>query len=152
MKMLRKTQCKMHRGGANNMIFHRKHKTGREKSFSSPDWTPKNSELPKKSQLFKISSPFFLPISPSETHLHQRHLGAEGQQDFFRLGGVGVVPVFVEPLLERPRHVLQGLALVSHFAAVGTNPVRGRRTVLKSRVTIRVTMKRNKRPSNFGRC
>lgn len=48
---------------------------------------------------------------------------AEGQQDLLGLGGVGVVSVLVEPLLERPRHVLQGLALVSHFAAAGTTPV-----------------------------
>lgn len=56
------------------------------------------------------------------THLDQRHLRAESQQDLLGLGGVGVVPVLVEPLLERPRHVLQGLALVSHFAAAGTTP------------------------------
>lgn len=48
---------------------------------------------------------------------------AEGQQDFLRLGRVGVVSVLVEPLLERPRHVLQGLALVSYFTAAGTTAV-----------------------------
>lgn len=58
-----------------------------------------------------------------QTHLDQGHLRAEGQQDLLGLGGVGVVSVLVEPLLERPRHVLQGLALVSHFAAAGTTPV-----------------------------
>lgn len=31
--------------------------------------------------------------------------------------------MLVEPLLERPRHILQGLALVSHFAAAGSTPV-----------------------------
>ena len=58
--------------------------------------------------------------SRKETHLNQGHLRAEGQQDFLRLGGVGVVSVLVEPLLERPRHILQGLALVSHFTTAGT--------------------------------
>lgn len=53
------------------------------------------------------------------THLDQSHLGAEGQEDFLRLGWVGVVSVLVEPLFEGPRHVLQGLALVSHFASAG---------------------------------
>lgn len=96
-------------------VFVAKHKTGGEKSFSSPDRTEKDSQLQKKNSCFP----------QSETHLHQRHLGAEGQQDFFRLGGVGVVAVLVEPLLQRPRHVLQGLTLVSHFAAVGTNPAGG---------------------------
>lgn len=57
------------------------------------------------------------------THLDQRHLWAESQQNFLCLCGVGVVSVLVEPLLERSRHVLQGLALVSHFTAAGTTPV-----------------------------
>lgn len=57
------------------------------------------------------------------SHLDQSHLRAERQQDFLRLGRVRVVSVLVEPLLERPRHVLQSLALVSHFAAAGTTPV-----------------------------
>lgn len=57
------------------------------------------------------------------THLDQRHLRAKGQQNFLGLGGVGVVPVLVEPLLEWPRHVLQGLALVPHFTAARTTPV-----------------------------
>lgn len=56
------------------------------------------------------------------THLDQGHLRAESQEDFLCLGRVGVVSVLVEPLLEWPRHVLQGLALVSNFAATGTTP------------------------------
>lgn len=57
------------------------------------------------------------------THLDQGHLRAESQEDFLCLGGVGVVSMLVEPLLEWPRHVLQGLTLVSNFATTGTTPV-----------------------------
>ncbi len=63
-----------------------------------------------------------MEVTRKWTHLDQGHLRAEGQQDFLGLGGVGVVSVLVEPLLERPRHVLQGLTLVSHFTAAGTTP------------------------------
>lgn len=56
-------------------------------------------------------------------YLHQRHLRAKRQQDFLRFGGIGVVSMLVEPLLQRPRHVLQGLALVSHFTPAGTTPI-----------------------------
>lgn len=55
-------------------------------------------------------------------YLYQGHLGAEGQQDLLGLGGVGVVTVLVEPLLERPRHVLQRLPLVPHLAAALPSP------------------------------
>lgn len=55
-------------------------------------------------------------------YLHQGHLRAEGQQNLLGLGGVGVVAVLVEPLLERPRHVLQRLPLVPHLAAALPRP------------------------------
>lgn len=55
-------------------------------------------------------------------YLHQGHLGAEGQQDLLGLGGVGIVAVLVEPLLERPRHVLQRLPLVPHLATALPSP------------------------------
>lgn len=55
-------------------------------------------------------------------YLHQGHLGAKGQQDLLGLGGVGVVPVLVEPLLEWPRHVLQRLPLVPHLPAALPRP------------------------------
>lgn len=61
-------------------------------------------------------------------HLHQRHLGAEGQEYLLGLGGVRVVTVLVKPLLEGSRHVLQSLALVPHLAAVlPGSGTRGRR-------------------------
>lgn len=56
------------------------------------------------------------------SYLHQGHLGAEGQQNLLGLGGVGVVAVLVEPLLERPRHVLQRLPLVPHLPAALPRP------------------------------
>lgn len=65
-------------------------------------------------------------ITRKWSHLNQRHLGAECQEDFLCLGGVGIVPVLVEPLLERPRHVLQGLTFVSDFTTTGTTPVKKR--------------------------
>lgn len=60
-------------------------------------------------------------------YLDQRHLRAESEQDFLSFGRVGVVSMLVEPLLQRPRHVLQSLTLVSHFTPAGTTPI-GRKT------------------------
>lgn len=65
-------------------------------------------------------------VRGSLPYLHQGHLGAEGQQNLLRLGGVRVVAVLVEPLLERPRHVLQRLPLVPHLPAALPRPARRR--------------------------
>ena len=40
------------------------------------------------------------------TYLYQGHLGLIGELDLLLLGGVGVVLVLVEPLLEWARHVV----------------------------------------------
>lgn len=56
-------------------------------------------------------------------YLDQRHLRAKREQDFLSFGRVGVVSMLVEPLLQRSRHVLQSLALVSHFTPAGTTPI-----------------------------
>lgn len=61
-------------------------------------------------------------VRGSLPYLHQGHLGAEGQQNLLGLGGVWVVAVLVEPLLERPRHVLQRLPLVPHLPAALPRP------------------------------
>lgn len=58
------------------------------------------------------------------TYLDKRHVRAQGQEDLLGLGGVGVVPVFVQPVLERPGHVLQHLSLVADFDATQTRPGR----------------------------
>ena len=51
------------------------------------------------------------------TYLYQGHLGLIGELDLLLLGGVGVVLVLVEPLLEWARHVVERFALVAHVAA-----------------------------------
>lgn len=56
------------------------------------------------------------------THLHQCHVWAQGQQHLLRLGGVGVVPVFVQPMFQRPGHVLQHLSLVANFDSTQARP------------------------------
>ena len=56
------------------------------------------------------------------SYLHQRHVRAQRQQHLLRLGGVGVVPVLVEPVLQRPGHVLQNLTLVTNFDPAETRP------------------------------
>lgn len=66
------------------------------------------------------------------THLDQRHLRAKGEQDFLGFGGVGVVPMLVEPLLQWPRHVLQSLTLVSHFPPAGTTPIERKNIIRKA--------------------
>lgn len=63
-------------------------------------------------------------------YLDQRHLRAESEQDFLSFGRVGVVSMLVEPLLQRPRHVLQSLTLVSHFTPAGTTPI-GRKNIIR---------------------
>lgn len=48
-------------------------------------------------------------------HLNQGHVGAEGEQDLLGFGGIRVIPVFIQPLFERPGHVLKSLPLVPHL-------------------------------------
>lgn len=61
------------------------------------------------------------------TYLDERHVRAQSQEDLLRLGGVGVVPVFVQPVFEWPGHVLQHLSLVADFDATQTRPGWSRR-------------------------
>ena len=55
-------------------------------------------------------------------YLHERHLRAERQENLLGLGGIWVVAVLVQPLLQGPRHVLQRLPLVPHLPAVLPGP------------------------------
>lgn len=60
------------------------------------------------------------------THLHQRHLRAEREEDLLGFGGIGIVAVFIEPLFERSSHVLKSLALMTNFPSALTRPERGK--------------------------
>lgn len=76
-------------------------------------------------------STFDLIAATYWTDLDQRHLRAKSEQNFLRFGGVGVVSVLVKPLLQRPRHVLQSLTLVSHFPPAGTTPIERKNIIRK---------------------
>lgn len=49
-------------------------------------------------------------------------MGAQSQEDLLRLGGVGVVAVFVQPVFQWTGHVLQHLSLVANFDGTKTRP------------------------------
>ena len=53
------------------------------------------------------------------TDLHQSHVGSLGQLHLLRLGGVGVVSVSEEPLLQRSHHVLDHSALLTRLLRGG---------------------------------
>lgn len=57
------------------------------------------------------------------THLHKCHLRAKREKDFLCFSGVRIVPVFVEPLFQRPGHVLQSLPFMPYLSRVLTRPV-----------------------------
>lgn len=91
---------------------------------------------------FSDFSTFDLIATTYWTDLDQRHLRAKSEQNFLRFGGVGVVSVLVEPLLQRPRHVLQSLTLVSHLPPAGTTPI-------ERKNIIRKTTRRGKQGTTF---
>lgn len=83
---------------------------------------------------FSDFSTFDLIASTYWTDLDQRHLRAKSEQNFLRFGGVGVVSVLVQPLLQRPCHVLQSLTLVSHFPPAGTTPIERKNIIRKTTI------------------
>lgn len=88
--------------------------------------------MPALRRGFSDFSTFDLIAATYWTDLDQRHLRAKSEQNFLRFGGVGVVSVLVEPLLQRPRHVLQSLTLVSHFPPAGTTPIERKNIIRKT--------------------
>lgn len=88
--------------------------------------------MPALRSVFSDFSTFDLIAAAYCTDLDQRHLRAKSEQNFLRFGGVGVVSVLVEPLLQRPRHVLQSLTLVSHFPPAGTTPIERKNIIRKT--------------------
>lgn len=81
---------------------------------------------------FSDFSTFDLIAATYWTDLDQRHLRAKSEQNFLRFGGVGVVSVLVEPLLQRPRHVLKSLTFVSHFPPTGMTPIERNNIIRKT--------------------
>lgn len=73
-----------------------------------------------------MKSVYVLPLRllscASLPHLYQCHMGAQSQQDLLGLGGVGVIPVFVQPMFQWSGHVLQHLSLVANFDPIQTRP------------------------------
>ena len=61
------------------------------------------------------SQSFSVTLVSRWSHLDQGHVGAQGQQQLLGLGGVGVVPVLVQPMFQGSCHVLQGLSPVANF-------------------------------------
>lgn len=81
-------------------------------------------------------------------YLDQRHLRAKSEQDFLRFGWVGVVSMLVEPLLQRPRHVLQSLTFVSDFTPAGTTPI-GRKTSSEKQISKKKKKKEGEKVLRF---
>lgn len=106
-------------------------------SWLQPQWANHTSSLIACFAHCILSSPFYFLLSRAAAcwaYLYQRHLWAESEQDFLGFGGVGVVSMLIEPLLQRPRHVLQSLTLVSHFPPAGTTPI-GRKTSSENHIS-----------------
>jgi len=52
-------------------------------------------------------------------------MGAQSQQYLLSFGGVRVVPVLIEPLLQRSSHILQGLTFVSNLPSAAQEKQHG---------------------------
>lgn len=83
---------------------------------------PQNSSSTHLQSTFFFIRSIHVFLHKLVSHLHQRHVWAQSQQDLLCLGWVRVVPVFVQPTLQRPGHVLQHLSLVANFDPTQTRP------------------------------